>query len=135
MQSKLIEATNVAVGGFNWGKFMVCRFTPDEWAYRSIIAEQPLLHTVGWDRQHLFVLDLQTGEGAMFRPGGLAPADLNKHRIWVCPMFEPFLKWLYKQDLSNLETLPPVVDIDDPVSALTGYRRAGTDEAMESKST
>lgn len=128
MQSKIIEATNRDAGGLNWGKFMVCRFTVDEWAYRSIIGERALLHTVGWTRDHLFVIDLQTGEGAMFRPGGLAVADLNRHRIWVCPMFEPFLKWLYNQDLSNVELLPPVVQIDDPTSDLYGYRHLGANQ-------
>jgi hypothetical protein len=125
MQTKMIEATNEQAGGMNWGKFMVCRFTPEEWAYRSAITDRPLLTAVGWASTHVFVVDLQTGEGGIFLPHGLAPADLDNHRIWVCPMFEPFLIWLYEQDLTDLETLPALVQIADPKSALSDYRRKG----------
>src|SRR5665213_4481996 len=104
MQIKFIEATNIDAGGFNWGKFMVCRFSEAEWVYPStILPNRPLLPEVGWTKRHVLVCDLQTGEGAIFAPGGLAEADLHKHKIWVCPMFEPFLAWLYRQDLTDLE--------------------------------
>jgi hypothetical protein len=83
-----------AGNGFNWGKFLV------------------------------IVFDLETNEGASFTPGGLASADLNKHQIWVCPMYEPFLEWLYKQDLTELSKLPDYVHLDAP-SAMAGYRRPG----------
>ena len=73
----------------------------------------------------MLVVDLETGEGAMFSPGGLAAADLQKHRIWVCPMFEPFLAWLYKQDLSDLTKLPKHVDLPDAPFEMHGYRREG----------
>jgi len=56
---------------------------------------------------------------------GVASADLNKHQIWVCPMFEPFLNWLYKQDVSDLDQLPSLVDLGDVPTALFGYRRKG----------
>jgi hypothetical protein len=125
MKIKMIEATNVEAGGFNWGKFMVCRLESEEWDYQSPISESRLLQAIGWGRNHIFVVDLQTGEGARFMPGGLAVADLFSHKIWVCPMFEPFLEWLYKQDLSDLDTLPAVVEIADPKSNLRGYRRPG----------
>lgn len=132
MKLKFIEATNHAAGGFNWGKFGVGRFEPGEWAYRSLIADDSfvrprsdsLLVGLGWDHAHIFVLDLATGEGAIFRHGGLAPADLNKHQIWVCPLFEPFLAWLYKQDVADLDGLPATVELDAP-SSMHGYRRAG----------
>ena len=125
MQVKIIEATNEGVGGMNWGKFMLGRFTPEEWAYQSIVSPgRSLLSTVGWDRRHLLVVNLQTGEGSIFRPGGSAQANLNdKHQIWVCPMFEPFLIWLYEQDLTDLDKLPSLVEIKDPRSALAGHRR------------
>lgn len=100
MQTKFIEATDG--GGFNWGKFAVCRFTD------------------------IVVLDLQTCEGAIFSPGGYAKNDLNgKHQIWVCPMYEPFLTWLYTQDLSDLDALPSLVDLGDVPTAMRGYRRTG----------
>ena len=37
------------------------------------------------------VTDLQTGEGAIFRPGGLASYDLDKHQLWICVLFKDFL--------------------------------------------
>jgi len=88
-----------------------------------------LLSTRGWSHDHVWVLDLETGEGACFRPGGLAHADLNKHRIWVCPLFEPFLEWLYDQDLTDLTVLPDLVTLtlkEAPFS-MFGYRRPGPD--------
>jgi hypothetical protein len=75
--------------------------------------------------EYIFVLDLQTGEGAMFRHGGFARADLNKHKIWVCPLFEPFLEWLYEQDVDVLSCLPDTVDLPNAPFELRGYRRAG----------
>lgn len=75
----------------------------------------------------MWVLDLQTGEGAFFRPGGYAAADLEKHRVWVCPLFEPFLEWLYRQDLTDLGQLPRLVELPDAEFAMRGYRRAGPD--------
>jgi hypothetical protein len=125
MKTKFIEATNGSMA--NWGKFMVARFGPEEWARRSAIVEAswPLLRTVGWTGEHVLVVDLQTGEGAIFRPGGSAHADLEKHRVWVCPLFEPFLTWLYAQDLSDLDALPAHVDLPEAEFAMQGYRRAG----------
>jgi hypothetical protein len=75
----------------------------------------PLLSVCGWGtgRGYLIVMDLQTGEGAIFRPGGYAHADLEKHQVWVCPMFEPFLEWLYKQNRHALDALPRMVELPD----------------------
>jgi hypothetical protein len=135
VKTRIIEATSAG----NWGKFLVARFT-DEWKIRSGISNVlpgkarprdeppdrlPLLRRVGWHERHLLVLDLQTGEGAIFLPGGLASADLNKHEIWVCPLFEPFLAWLYQQDLSDLDAVPAVVEIEGIPPQLAGYRRQG----------
>ena len=121
MQTHIIEATN----GFNWGKFLVGRFDK-EWSYRSRMSDSglPLLGEVGWTQGHLWVLDLQTGEGACFRLGGNAHADLNKHKIWVCPLFEPFLAWLYRQSAS-FEELPAVVELPEAEADFYGYRRPG----------
>jgi hypothetical protein len=120
--TKFIEATNGPSA--NWGKFMVAKFGPDDWATQSAISGA-LLAGRGWDMQHIFVLDLQTGEGAMFRHGGFAKADLDKHKIWVCPLFEPFLEWLYKQDVDVLSRLPEKVDLPNAPFELRGYRRRG----------
>ena len=133
MKTKIIEARNAEVG--NWGKFAVGRFkfavgqfTSDEWSRRSVLpgAESltPLIWRLGWRPDNIWVLDLQTGEGALFKPGGFAPADVTKHAIWVCPLFEPFLTWLYQQDLSDLDHLPDLVDLE-AAFAMSGYRRPG----------
>jgi hypothetical protein len=122
MRTVCIEATN---GPQNWGKFLVGRFDPDEWERASAISGRPLLRAVGWTQDHVLVLDLQTGEGAIFRPGGLVAADLEKHRVWVCPLFEPFLVWLYTQDLTDLGALPPHIDLPSAPFAIAGYRRPG----------
>src|SRR5262245_20033629 len=124
METKIIEATN---GPRNWGKFMVARWT-DEWERRPLTEPGmpvPLLGRIGWTREHLLVLDLRTGEGAVFKPGGLAAADLEKRRIWVCPLFQPFLTWLYLQDLRDLAKLPDAIDLPDAPFDVRGYRRPG----------
>lgn len=120
----MVEATNHS----NWGKFAVCRPGPEERAHRSQIDDlgRPLLGRVGWTAAHIWVMDLQTGEGAIFMPGGHARNDLAKHKIWVCPMFEPFLAWLYQQDLTDLSQLPALVELPDAPFAMHGYRRTGT---------
>lgn len=125
MQTHFIEATNQSAGGFNWGKFMLGRFDEHEIAYVSTIDNKPLIAGRGITaKRDLLVLDLQTGEGCIFTPGGLATADLNKHKIWVCPMFAPMLEWLYQQDLTDISKLPPSVDLSAE-GDFRGYRRTG----------
>lgn len=126
MKLHVIEAIHSRERPGNWGKFAVGR--PDEeWDWRSAAdsLDVPLLRLLGWGPDHLWVFDLQTGEGAFFRPAGYAAADLEKHRIWVCPLFEPFLEWLYKQDLTDLGALPRLVELPDAEFAFSGYRRSG----------
>jgi hypothetical protein len=122
-----IEASDATE--FNWGKFAVGRFSDAEWSYPSAVdSPRLLLRSRGWSPAHVFVLDVQTGEGAMFLPGGSAAHDLGKHRIWVCPLFEPFLSWLYEQNLDDLSALPAHVKLGDVPTSMFGYRRAGPDE-------
>jgi hypothetical protein len=126
MKMRIIEATS---NNFNWGRFCVARFD-SEWTVRSSVEESVgVLLGCGADPKHVWVLDLVTREGACFKPGGLPIADLEKHRIWVCPLFEPFLEWLYKQDLSDLDTLPAVVELPNAENAMRGYRRPGPEGA------
>lgn len=121
MQTKFMEVTN---NNKNWGKFLLFRFD-NEWQYKSAFTGRSLLHEVGWNQENIFVLDLQTGEGARFMPGGLASADLDKHQIWCCPMYGPFLEWLYRQNLEDLAKLPDSLDIPEAEFAMRGYRRGG----------
>lgn len=151
MRLFFFEATN----GTNWGKFAIGLFTAEEWAVRSQVDEAKLLRGRGWDEHHLLFLDLQTGEGTMLRPGGLVEADLEKHAVWICPMAEPFLKWLYKSivrarvdiahaqlhDLASgglpfiLEALAhnPLVTLteEEAPSSLWGHRRPATGAPLE----
>lgn len=139
MLTKIVELTN----GFNWGKFMLARFDGEEWRRRSEVDVAPvpigrglgfgvpLLQQVGWNHRHVWVLDLQTGEGACFLPGGNARADLEKHAIWVCPMFEVFLGWFYaRRELwTDITSVPDLITLTDEetmsMSSLYGHRRPG----------
>lgn len=127
MKVKFIEATHGIDSAGNHGKFMLGRFEQDEWTYQSALPGFPvrLLSGRGWDRHHLLFVDLQTGEGTMLSPGGSARSDLEKHKVWVCPMAEPFLEWLYLQDTTDLDALPMLVELPDAPFAMAGYRRAG----------
>lgn len=120
---KFIEATDATE--FNWGKFALMRFEAAEWVRQSAMEPFSLLAGRGWSSDHLIVFDLQTGEGSFFLPGGCAAADLKKHKVWVCPMFEPFLAWLYTQDLNDLAALPAMVNLGDVPTDMRGYRRPG----------
>lgn len=142
MITVIVEA--VGTGG-NWGKFLVARFA-QEWQRRSEVSrvhfeartddepslDVPLLFQTGWRPDHVMVFDLQTGEGALFKPGGFATADLEKRRIWVCPLFEPFLAWLYEQDLEDLDALPRVIKLDHGLE-LHGRRRPGRGETNDAR--
>lgn len=127
MITKLFEATQDVEGSGNYGKFLVC--IPDsEWLLRTELAEEysfGVLRSNGWGRSHVLVIDLATGEGGRFRLGGHAGADLNKHRIWVCPLFEPFLWWLYKQTPEEIPNLPQLVLLPGAAFSYAGYRRSG----------
>src|SRR6266705_5234768 len=120
METKIIEVTN---GEQNWGKFLLMRFTATEWNMRSAVSGAGLLlWNIGWNKHQIWVLDLQTCEGAAFLPGGCARADLDKHAVWVCPLYEPFLNWLYTQDLADLSLLPNLINLPGAPFAISGYR-------------
>lgn len=123
MKIKFIEAHNDKK---NWAKMAIFRFGAEEFAHVSAIApEYQLLNVIGWEPRVIWVLDLATREGAAFKPGGLAKADLEKHKVWVCPLFQPFLEWLYKQDLTDLEALPSMINLPDAGFEWSGHRRGG----------
>jgi hypothetical protein len=136
VKTRIVEATN---GPYNWGKFLVGTFDA-EWSQLSVVdtaSTRPLLAQIGHPARAVLVLDLQTGEGAVFNPSNLvdladppsqtelavrcASSDLSKHQIWVCPLFEPFLAWLYTQPFPYAD-LPEHVVLDAPF-AVQGCRR------------
>jgi hypothetical protein len=129
MISKLIEATNQ----FNWGKFLVATFSPEEWAQKARVGYEgedgpPLLRACGWGRDVFWMLDCQTGEGAIFHKPSNPVYDLNqKHQIWVCPMYEPTLMKIAKLEWQTPLDLPDVIELTDEEtrdhSALYGFRR------------
>lgn len=123
MKTRLIEATN---GPRNWGKFLIGELD-HEWQHDSVISPgRGLLAQRGWDPRGgtLLVMDMETLEGAFFRVGGSASVDLEKHKIWVCPLFEPFLAWLYV-NFTTIEALPAHVDLPEAEFEVRGYRREG----------
>jgi hypothetical protein len=133
VKTRIVEAEHGGRG--NHGKFLLGRFT-DEWEYRSALeayrqdgnVPPHLLGGVcGWGAEHVLIVDLATGEGALFLPGGHAGNDLDKRRIWVCPLFEPFVEfaWQWVKDGKDLWDLPPVVLLPDAPFAVYGYRRPG----------
>lgn len=132
MKTKLIEATCQEL---NYGKFMLARMESIEWSRPAEImpglASYSLLRSIGWSPERLLVFDLQTCEGACFLPGGHAKADLENHRIWVCPMFEPFLEWVYRNvpdQFFDIETLPNIIELGESAlkhCAFRGRRRLG----------
>lgn len=137
MKTRFIEATQSAETGFNWGKVMIGTFDMDEWERRCALPSaggQRLLHGRGWTPKHVLIVDLQTGEGAMFLPGGSASADLTKRKIWVCPMFEAVLEWLYefvREHGDNwFDALPSLVELPDAPAAMHGYRRGASPQAI-----
>lgn len=158
MNTKIIEVSNRVNGNlFNYGKFLV-GMMDEEWQRQALAVETglgestpraimgggPLLHQCGWSREFLWVLDLQTGEGVFVKPTGNAAADLTKHAIWVCLLYEPFLVWLYGQyrtwkDIAViveqslqptlLDFLPETLELTDAPAGIHGYRRPGPDRA------
>jgi hypothetical protein len=127
MKTKIIEVTQGSE--FNWGKFLVGEFE-EEWQRGTELPGVPqvgsLLLARGWTQRHILVLDLETGEGAIFfKFSTSASADLHKHRIWVCPMYEPFLEWLLAQKFQSIDDLPEFVKLDTEYSEMAGYRREG----------
>lgn len=119
---------------FNWGKWMLCRWDGEDWAVKSNLpglyrGAYSLIASQGWAETHVWVMDLATGEGALFQLGGYAAADLNRHRIHVCVLFEAFLTWLYQHYRAGRndwwDSLPKVVDLPDAEQDFHGHRRPG----------
>jgi hypothetical protein len=140
MKTRLVEVTN---GPMNWGKFLLGAFD-NEWEYRSAVDSELLVAGRGWDRKSLLVLDLQTGEGAIFYPGGYAKADLDKRNaVYVeydehgdpypvgGPGFERFVAATDREQarMDEVENEPRAVALQDQDDASNGPSRR-PEEAM-----
>lgn len=127
MQTYLFESVADPFTLDNWGAFLVA--VPDEiewgWRSRALPAGAPLPEMFGWNSRQAWVMDLRTGEGAIFTMGGDARADLDAHRIHVTAQFEAFLEWLYGQDLARLRHLPYMVKVADHSFSIRNHRRLG----------
>jgi hypothetical protein len=115
-------------GGGNYGKFMVARFSDEAWSYAAAIGGGTLLRQEAWCPHHVLVLDVATGEGGLFPLVGIAQDDLKKRKIHVCPLFPPFLDWLYAEHRRtgrlDVTALPAVVALPDAPD-IGPYRRPG----------
>ncbi len=136
MDTKFVEAGHGPDGG-NWGKFLVGRYTEDELAepaqFPGCEGSRRLVNLGGPGRQDIWVLDLQTGEGARFPIEFVRDVDvhhqLNKHRIWVCPLYEPFVAFLFgyigNHQRTWWDTLPRTVEMPTAGIVVFGRRRPG----------
>jgi len=124
MNTVFIEATSEAATGQRAGRFVVGRFTVRDLAQDSKASPDDLavLAQLAWDPRRIWVMDLDTRQGAAFQPGGVAADDVREHGIRVGPLFVPFLGWLYDQDLSDIRALPRLVRLHAPVAS----RRPGS---------
>ena len=93
----------------------------EEWHRPSLIAleagniHRSLLRQEGWGPEHILVLDLsRPGNGSIFlATRGLASADIAKRSLDVCWLFEAFLGWLRQQDLTDLDSLPELIHLEE----------------------
>ena len=128
MDTRFIEASN----GVNYGKFMVARFDMEETLRKTAMPEavgtESFFSYAGLRRmtpERTLVMDLQTGEGAEFSLRGgrqeAAWALRERHpKLWVCPLFPPFLGWLFdfvqtqpdpRRHELDLESIPNFIDL------------------------
>ncbi len=139
MQLKFVEVGHPVdkdgLGG-NWGKFAVGRWTVQELGEKTQFPGcegQRIASLHGWGGDHVWLFDLQTGESARFYINNPVPVDvrsqLKNHQIWVCPMFEPFMVWLWSHIRLNpswWDTLPRTVELPaDTPFEVAGFRRPG----------
>ncbi len=145
MELKFVEAghpvdAQTGFGG-NWGKFAVGRWSNEELREKTKFPGcegQYITSLRGHGMTHVWLFDLQTGEGARFHTNNPIPVDvrsqLKDHQIWVCPMFEPFMVWLWHHmtvtGLDWWEHLPRTIELPDAPFDTAGYRRAGPDAAI-----
>lgn len=123
MQTKIIEAST----GINWGRFLLQRFEASERAHRSHFEPISIWKDSPPPQTALWVLDLITGEGALFDLAKPLEEQLAQHQVWVCVLFEPFLAWLEARfrQASSLDAFWDALPAGVQVSAapeVIGYR-------------
>jgi hypothetical protein len=73
----------------------------------------------------LWILDLVTQEGACFDVAQPLLPQLERHQVWTCVLYEPFLAWLFEYCQTHtpfrLDDLPPNLHLTAP-QELIGYR-------------
>lgn len=102
MITRFVEVTD----GWMYGKFLVCRMDAEELATPSEMpdarhGERLLVHggRRRFNDHSTLVIDLQLGTAAAWPLQGLMEAYESEH-LWhlhVCPMYRPFVRWLYEQ--------------------------------------
>lgn len=139
MELKFVEAGQAPEGGGNWGKFAVARWSTLEMREPTRFPGcegQFITGLTGSPFDHIWLLDIQAGEGALFSINNPIPVDvphqLNEKQIYICPMFEPFMTWLWEHirshqgtNLDWFDELPRVVVLPEAPFDLYGYRRRG----------
>lgn len=118
MKTKVIEVEE-PVPGF-WCKFMIGVFT-DEWGHRPVVdapeyEATSLLRQLGWSRDHYLILDLESGQGAIFHRGSHPEWDERTKGLSRNPMLVPLWKWLQTQDLDRIQDFPDKVTLEGPMS-------------------
>ena len=132
MEQVFVEVSDEA----NWAKILLMKFGSEDLLVRSKVSGDFLLKSVdnnrrvktGTNAEKVFVLDLQTEEGAFFFPRkeGNAKDDLESHEIWVCPLYLPFLIWLYANMPKELKEIPKLVEFPKSTHVhYQGWRRPG----------
>lgn len=117
MITHFIEASD----GMLHGKFLLLRFDLNETRVNSALRgyeSESIFRISGrrkWQPGMTFMADLQTGEGcAWFMDDPFAWTKLRaggEHAgLWICPMYTRTLKWLLKEDTTDITKLPRYVE-------------------------
>ena len=127
MKSRIIEVEDFPP--VFWGSFLVITFD-EEWERKVMVSDPEtqrfsLLAAHGWTREHLLVVDLGIGRGAMFHTRVDPRSQIAAIDFHFSPFFLCFLDWLWAQDLSDLDALPEHIVLDGPLSDLRADQPAG----------
>jgi hypothetical protein len=111
----------LTIGALDAGAFMICAFDAAEWALRSqVLEDSTILRANAWTPAMRWVLDLQTGEGAMVCPSASGTCSLrwtrdeDPERPIGRAMLRMFLRWWYAhpEHHDDPRTLPAYLELD-----------------------